>query len=186
MNGNTPQPAPEWQVDQWFNTTAPLSLAALRGKVVVLEAFQMLCPGCVSHGLPQAQRVHQTFPQDKVAVIGLHTVFEHHAAMTPVSLKAFLHEYRIGFPVGVDRAGNGTPIPQTMQAYRMRGTPTLILIDAQGRLRQQHFGQVDDLVLGAEIATLVAEAEADAVFAQPGNEAGAAGCENGRCEIGAT
>lgn len=180
---NLPQAAPEWQVDAWFNTPVPLSLAALRGKVVVVEAFQMLCPGCVAHGLPQAQRVHQAFPRDQVAVVGLHTVFEHHAAMTPVSLQAFLHEYRIGFPVGVDRPGKDSPIPQTMQAYRMRGTPTLILIDAQGRLRQQYFGQVDDLVLGAEIATLVAEAAAPR--RPSGSLPGPAGCDSGRCEAGA-
>lgn len=151
-------PAPDWQVEHWFNTDRDLSLAALRGKVVVLEAFQMLCPGCVSHGLPQARRVHALFPPEQVAVIGLHTVFEHHAAMTPVALEAFLHEYRIGFPVGVDRPGDGDPIPRTMHAYAMQGTPTLCLIDAKGRLRQQHFGQVDDLVLGAQLASLMLEA----------------------------
>lgn len=154
------RPAPPWQVDRWFNTSEAISLESLRGKVIVLEAFQMLCPGCVSHGLPQAARVHATFPDDQVAVIGLHTVFEHHDAMTPVSLQAFLHEYRIGFPVGVDRPGTHGPIPQTMQSYAMRGTPTLTLIDAQGRIRYQHFGQVSDLVLGAQIASLVHEAQA--------------------------
>ena len=154
------RPAPPWQVDRWFNTSEAITLESLRGKVVVLEAFQMLCPGCVSHGLPQAARVHATFPDDQVAVIGLHTVFEHHDAMTPVSLQAFLHEYRIGFPVGVDCPGTHGPIPKTMQAYAMRGTPTLTLIDAQGRIRHQHFGQVSDLVLGAQIAALVHEAQA--------------------------
>lgn len=179
------QPAPEWQVDQWFNTRAPLTLGALRGKVVVVEAFQMLCPGCVSHGLPQAQRVFETFDPEQVTVIGLHTVFEHHAAMTPTSLKAFLHEYRIGFPVGVDRAGtDGDPIPQTMRTYAMRGTPTLLVIDAQGRLRHQHFGQVGDLVLGAQIASLVAEAQApiardehEAQTAEAGN------CDDSACRV---
>lgn len=43
---------PELQVGRWFNSDAPLSLAGLRGKVVALHAFQMLCPGCVAHGLP--------------------------------------------------------------------------------------------------------------------------------------
>ncbi|WP_277587920.1 hypothetical protein [Pseudomonas chlororaphis] len=84
--------APAWQVERWFNTPEPLSLERLRGKVVVLEAFQMLCPGCVSEGLPQAQRAQATFSPQQVAVIGLHTVFEHHQAMTPVSLEAFLYE----------------------------------------------------------------------------------------------
>ncbi|MEC5397251.1 redoxin domain-containing protein [Uliginosibacterium sp. H1] len=155
------RPAPPWQVRQWFNTTRSLSLEDLRGKVVVLESFQMLCPGCVAHGLPQAQRVRATFPRDQVAVIGLHTVFEHHAAMTPTSLEAFLYEYRIDFPVGVDKAGDGEAVPQTMRAYAMRGTPTLTLIDTRGRLRHQHFGQVSDLLLGAQIAQLVQEAAAD-------------------------
>lgn len=153
-----PMPAPPWQVSEWFNTDAPIELASLRGKVVVVEAFQMLCPGCVSHGLPQVARVQATFPADRLAVVGLHSVFEHHAAMTPVALEAFLHEYRIGFPVGVDMPSDDGPVPRTMRAYAMQGTPTLVLIDARGRLRAQHFGQVSDLALGARIAGLVAEA----------------------------
>ena len=80
--------------------------------------------------------------------------------MTPVALEAFLHEYRIGFPVGVDMPADDGPIPRTMAAYRMQGTPSLLLIDRAGRLREQHFGQVDDLVLGAQIAMLVGEAPA--------------------------
>lgn len=78
--------APELQTQQWFNAREPVALGALRGKIVVIEAFQMLCPGCVSHGLPQATRIHDTFDAADVVVLGLHTVFEHHAAMTPVSL----------------------------------------------------------------------------------------------------
>ncbi|NYT81574.1 redoxin domain-containing protein [Alcaligenaceae bacterium] len=150
--------APAWEVEQWFNIDQAPTLGSLRGKVIVLEAFQMLCPGCVMHGLPQAGRVRQTFPSSKLAVIGLHTVFEHHAAMTPTSLQAFLHEYRITFPVGVDMPGGRDGLPRTMRAYGMQGTPTLILIDAKGRLRQHHFGQVADLALGAEIAELLIEA----------------------------
>lgn len=153
--------APEWQVERWFNAPEPLGISTLRGRVVVLEAFQMLCPGCVSHGLPQARRIRDTFPPERVAVIGLHSVFEHHAAMTPVALEAFLHEYRIDFPVAVDRAGPaGDPIPQTMRAYALQGTPTLCLIDARGHLRHRHFGQANDLAIGAQIAWLMAEADA--------------------------
>lgn len=155
------QPAPPWTTREWFNTSEALHLAGLRGSVVVLHAFQMLCPSCVHHGLPQAQRIHATFAASGVAVIGLHTVFEHHAAMTPVSLQAFLHEYRIQFPVGVDAPGTDPrePIPLTMQAYCMRGTPSLVLIDRNGHVRQHAFGAVEDLALGAAIATLIAEGD---------------------------
>lgn len=155
---NTLPAAPDWQVSRWFNTDRPLDLANLRGKVILLHAFQMLCPGCVSHGVPQAERVHRLFADDGVAVIGLHTVFEHHAAMIPVALEAFLHEYRVTHPVGVDVAIPGEAIPATMRSYAMQGTPTLILIDRAGRLRLQHFGRLDDLTVGREVARLALEA----------------------------
>lgn len=140
----------------WFNSAAPMSLAALRGRVVMAVAFQVLCPGCVSQGLPQAQRVRGAFREEDVAVIGLHTVFEHHDAMRPVSLGAFLHEYRITFPVGVDAPSSEGPIPQTMAAYRMQGTPTTLLYDRTGRLHRQAFGHLPDLQLGAQLAALIA------------------------------
>jgi hypothetical protein len=92
-----------------------------------------------------------------LAVIGLHTVFEHHAAMTPVSLEAFIHEYRLSFPIGVDQPGEGTPIPVTMQRYQMQGTPTSILIGRDGKVRHQGVGQEDDMALGMIIGTLLAE-----------------------------
>lgn len=150
-------PAPELDVAQWFNADTPPTLAGLRGKVVVLHAFQMLCPGCVKLGTPQAQQVHEQFAGQDVAVIGLHTVFEHHAAMQPVSLAAFIHENQLSFPIGVDRPDGRQGVPMTMRAFGMRGTPTLILIDRRGVIRQHSFGHVPDLALGAAIATLAAE-----------------------------
>lgn len=150
-------PAPPLQTTQWLNTPHPIDLAALRGKVVVLHAFQMLCPGCVMQGLPQAERVHRLFRNQDVAVIGLHSVFEHHAVMTPQALDAFVHEYCWSFPIGIDQPDGRDGIPLTMRTYALRGTPSLILIDRAGRLRLHHFGHLDDLVLGAAIGQLLSE-----------------------------
>ena len=178
MNAANNYPAPEWTVDQWFNSAAPLSVAALKGRVIILGAFQMLCPGCVAHGLPQLQKAAQIFPKADVAVIGLHTVFEHHEAMMPVSLAAFIHEYRIAFPVGVDAKGlNGNPLPQTMGAYAMRGTPTTILIDRAGIIRRHYLGQVDDLQLGADIMALMMD-RVKAVATLRQTETGSTGCDD--------
>lgn len=148
--------APPLAVSEWFNTDAPITLDGLAGQVVAIEAFQMLCPGCVSHGLPQAQRIAAAFA-GQVTVLGLHTVFEHHEAMAPVSLKAFLYEYRIAFPVGVDQHDQTGGTPITMARYRLRGTPSLILIDRAGNIRLNAFGQADDLVVGATLARLIDE-----------------------------
>jgi hypothetical protein len=155
--------APELQVAAWLNTARPLSLAQLRGKVVAIYAFQMLCPGCVSHGIPQAKTIRTTFPEQDVAVIGLHSVFEHHDVMTQAALEAFVHEYRIDFPVAIDQPSTHGPIPLTMEEYQLRGTPTLLLIDRQGRLRASHFGRADDMKVGALIGQLLAEAEPQTV-----------------------
>ena len=149
--------APAWRAEVWFNTRAPLELSQLRGRVVLLHAFQMLCPGCVIHAVPQAERVHREYAERGVSVVGLHTVFEHHAAMMPVALEAFLHEYRVTHKVGVDVAVAGDPIPATMRRYGMRGTPTLILIDRAGKQRLHEFGRMDDLRLGMMLGQLLAE-----------------------------
>jgi peroxiredoxin len=150
--------APPWRIAEWLNAPAPLDLEAQRGHVVVACAFQMLCPGCVSQAIPQLKAVHELFGPQGVVVVGLHTVFEHHEAMSVAALRAFVHEYGIRFPVGVDTpAKDGGAVPQTMAAYRMQGTPTLLLIDRAGQLRRQHFGPIPDLRLGAEIMRLVAE-----------------------------
>lgn len=149
--------APDWHVAEWFNTDSPLTLAGLRGKVVVLHAFQMLCPGCVRDGTPQTQRIAQQFNPSEVAVIGLHTVFEHHDVMTPRALEVFIHENRLSFPIGVDQPDDQNGAPITMQRYQMQGTPTLIIIDQIGHLRLHEFGQVSDLVVGTVIGKLLGQ-----------------------------
>ena len=151
-----PEAPPELAVSRWLNSSEPLTLAALKGRVVLLAAFQMLCPACVEHALPQMVRLYRRFNRAEVAIIGLHSVFEHHKAMTEAALEAFVHEYRWPFPIGID-AANGTSIPQTMTAYEMQGTPTLLLFDREGRLRRHYFGRPDDIMLAAEVMALAIE-----------------------------
>ena len=94
--------------------------------------------------------MHKLFPADQVAVIGLHTVFEHHAVMGPEALEVFIEEYGWSFPIGVDApATDGGAIPLTMQALQLRGTPSFVLIDREGRVRFQHFGAMDDTGAGS-------------------------------------
>ena len=102
-------------------------------------------------------KIHNAFDRKDLVVLGLHTVFEHHAVMGPDALRVFMHEYRIPFPVGVDAALEGNDIPLTMQTYGLRGTPSLIVIDRNGYVRLNHFGQAEDMLVGALLGQLVAE-----------------------------
>jgi peroxiredoxin len=176
--------APELQISQWLNTPAPINLPQLRGRVVVLHAFQMLCPGCVAHGLPQATQIRETFPETEVAVIGLHTVFEHHAVMNADALRAFVHEYRLSFPIGIDSIDMPSErggIPKTMSAYELRGTPSLVLIDRDGIVRLNHFGRIDDMRVGAIIGQLVAQPRGRSAFSEGAQTQGGASCNSDGC-----
>lgn len=161
MNLDTRSLAPPLRVSQWFNSDIDLSLEKLRSKVVLVEVFQMLCPACVMHSMPQAGRLWQKFRSGpgagEVAIIGLHSVFEHHDVMTPQALVVYLHEFRIPFPVGVDMPGSIGRIPQTMQAYGMQGTPTALYIDRDGRLRRQEFGTESDDIVLERLQRMIAE-----------------------------
>lgn len=182
--------APDWRIAHWLNTPSPLTLQALRGRVVVLHAFQMLCPAYVSDGLPQAARIDRLFSRDTVCVLGLHTVFEHHAVMGLEALKAFVHEYRLQFPISVDQPDPSSAVPLTMQAYGLQGTPSLVLIDKAGRVRLSHFGRIDDLAIGAAIGQLREEGGAPPVLLEAatgpeGSSATTAGtCTNDLCPTG--
>jgi hypothetical protein len=152
-----PEHPPAWQAAQWLGVDGPLGLEQLKGRVIVALAFQMLCPGCVEHALPQLKRIAERFDPNEVAVVSWHTVFEHHAVMTPAALAVFRHEYRLPFPIMVDAPGEPGPLPKTMAAYEMQGTPTLLLFDRAGRLRRHYFGRPDDMLIGAQIMALAAE-----------------------------
>lgn len=158
-----PEAPPELQISRWLGTEQPITLASLKGKVVVVVVFQMLCPGCLEHGLPQAKKLRERFQPGQVAVFGLHSVFEHHDVMTPAALEVFMSEYRWPFPVGIDAAAETAEeggIPKTMAAYQMRGTPTILIFDRAGRLRRHYFGRPDDMQLAAEVMALAVESDA--------------------------
>lgn len=135
-------------VSSWLNTQTHISLASLQGQVVIVYAFQMLCPGCVQHSLVQAKQLDALFKNQGLQVLGLHSVFEHHEVMTEQALKVFCQEFGLHFPIAIDQA-TGQGLPKTMQNYQMQGTPTFIAIDKNGYLRLQHFGHIPDLEVGS-------------------------------------
>lgn len=149
--------APELSVSTWLNIDNALTLDELRGQVVMLHAFQMLCPACVLHSLPQAKELSEVFRGEDFQTIGLHSVFENHAAMTPAALEVFVAEFRLRFPIAIDRCPEGRSLPKTMEAYGMHGTPTVILIDREGKISAHHFGQVSDMVIAGQIGSLLSE-----------------------------
>ncbi len=147
-------PRPPLFMSQWLNTDLEPRLADIGGKSVLPEAFRTLCPDCVYHGLTQARSVHGALSSHDLVVLGMHTVLEHHDAMTPSPLEAFLYAYGITFPGGGRQTEQA--VPETMAACRMRDIPSTTPIDRPGHPRRQYFGRISDLQLELHLAMLLA------------------------------
>lgn len=151
-----PENPPEITAARWFNSADSTSLRDYKGQVVVVAIFQILCPGSIKHGLPQALRLRRAFQRDQLAVIGLHMAFERPDEQSPEKVAEFLEVNEIGIPVAYDKLDREN-LPLTMQAYELQGTPALLIFDRQGRVRRHYLGAVDDVRIGAEIMALLME-----------------------------
>lgn len=197
--------APNIKISEWVQGI-PTNIDKLQGNVVVLEVFQVNCPGCFLYGLPQAISLYERFKNSDVKVIGLATAFEDYDKNTLDNLKSLLTEgkvigetykalrqhgklvnddklyYKIPFPIAMDKI---TKMPEnisedmvkdfieiyfsdykpssdkekeelfskvrnylrnkeysaeTFELYKLRGTPSSIIIDQDGVLRYNFFG----------------------------------------------
>lgn len=68
----------------------PITLGDLQNKIVVVEVFQVNCPGCFIYGLPEAIEIHNRYSAQGVVVLGLATAFEDYDKNTPENLKLLL------------------------------------------------------------------------------------------------
>ena len=152
--------APEWEISEWINSE-PLSLAGLKGKVIVIDFFQLWCPGCNSFSIPLMHHWEQVFEKEategRIAFVSIHTVFEGHNFQTPKRLRGFLKKKGINHAVGIDRHIDGQRLPETMQRYKTMGTPEMAIIDKHGTIRLQRFGFFEPAYGEGLIRTLLEE-----------------------------
>lgn len=135
--------APLWDVSQWINGPG-VNVDKLRGKVVIVEFFQLWCPGCNRFSIPLMKKWAGKYADQRAAnklfMVSIHTVFEGHDYQSPERLRAFVKQNGMTHLVGVDRHKGSETIPETMRRYRTRGTPEMAIIDKNGRIRFQKFG----------------------------------------------
>ena len=155
--------APEWDVTEWINAD-PGTLASLSGSVVVIDFFQLWCPGCNKFSGPLLTYWQKRFAEDiaggRLTLMKIHTVFEGHNYQTVKRLRGYVDEKKITLPVGVDRHIEGQRLPETMRRYRTRGTPEMAVIDRAGVVQFQQFGYFEPEPIEAMIQTLMARTRA--------------------------
>jgi len=160
--GAAGKPAPEWDLSGWLNGDGG-SVAGNKGKVIIIDFFQLWCPGCNKFSGPLMKHRQQVFADDiysgHLQMVKIHTVFEGHKYQNNDRLKAYIKEKEIALPVGLDRHKDGSHLPETMLAYNTRGTPETAVIDKDGVIRFQEFGFFDYEKVQAMVSKLLSEAK---------------------------
>ncbi|NNL58948.1 MAG: redoxin domain-containing protein [Nitrosopumilus sp.] len=200
------QKAPNFGVSEWVQG-APTNFDQEKDHIVLLEVFQVNCPGCFMHAIPEAINIYNKYKDEGVRVLGLATAFEDFDKNTLDNLKLLLEtgevigetkealsmygqlkdgnklNYKIPFPVGMDNLVKTSgevnqekimqfiypQIPdfdsqpeeykkqiiqrvkdymkskeysaETFEKFSLQGTPSAIVVDRKGILRDVSFGQ---------------------------------------------
>ena len=141
--------APELTNETWLNVDAPLRLADLRGKVVIVEMWTFGCINC-QHVMPSLKEWHAKYKDQGLVIIGNHfPEFSFEADLT--NLKDAIARYEIEYAVAQDNDG------ATWKAYKNHYWPALYLIDKQGHIRYVHIGEGRYTQTEENIKTLLEE-----------------------------
>lgn len=117
---------------EWINSS-PLSMASLRGKVVLVDFWTYTCINCI-RTLPYLKSWHQKYEDKGLVIVGVHTPefeFEKNIA----NVRAAVRDFGITYPVMQDNDY------ATWSAYRNRYWPAKYFIDKKGVVRSRHFGE---------------------------------------------
>ena len=213
------QKAPNLKVSKWVQGI-DTNLDKQNDNIVVVEVFQVNCPGCFMYGIPESIEIYNKYGSEGVSVLGMVTAFEDFDKNTIENLQLLLEtgeavgetkkmlnqygesqggkiSYKIPYPVAMDslvkHSGEATKekmdsliknqIPnfdeqpenyknqiydrvkdyfmskefsaETFEMYSLQGTPSSILVDRKGILRDISFGQ--NGLLESKIQKLLSE-----------------------------
>lgn len=98
--------APNLKIGEWVQGV-PTNIDKEKSKVVVVEVFQVNCPGCFLHGIPEVIGVYNNTDKSEVKVLGIATAFEDYDKNTLDNLRLLLTK--------------GEVIGETLRALRMYG-----------------------------------------------------------------
>jgi thiol-disulfide isomerase/thioredoxin len=142
-------PAPEFaELAPWYNSP-PLTLASLRGKVVLVDFWTYSCINCL-RTLPQVTAAWMRYQNMPFVLIGIHTpefVFE----KSPQNVAAAIERHALTYPIAQDNQY------ATWNAFGNHYWPSKYLIDAEGLIRYMHFGEGDYDETDLAIRSLLAE-----------------------------
>ncbi len=124
---------PDFQgIQQWLNS-APLTIADLKGNVILIQFWTFACINC-QRTLPHITQWHREYAAKGLKVIGIHTP-EFAFERDPNNIKRALQQHQITYPVPIDNDY------KTWNAYSNGYWPHLFLADRRGFMRYDHIGE---------------------------------------------
>ncbi|MEU0529375.1 NHL domain-containing thioredoxin family protein [Amycolatopsis tolypomycina] len=153
--------APELRGDVWLNTgDRPLTLAELRGRIVLLDFWTSGCINCL-HVLDELRPLEAEFA-DVLVTIGVHSPkFLHEGERA--SIEAAVRRYDVHHPVVND------PKMELWSQYAVRAWPTLVVVDPEGYVVHVAAGEGHEEALRRVIADLVTKHEAKGTLRRGGS-----------------
>ncbi|MEY2408565.1 MAG: hypothetical protein QOF48_1235 [Verrucomicrobiota bacterium] len=127
------RPAPEFpEGAEWLNTDKPITMAALKGKIVLLDFWTYCCINCI-HVIPDLKKLEAKYPNELV-VIGVHSAKFENEKLTR-NIREAIQRYEIEHPVINDKDFT------VWRDFGARSWPTLVLINPNGKIIGGHSGE---------------------------------------------
>jgi peroxiredoxin len=149
--------APEFAKDTEWLQSKPLTMASLRGQVVVVHFWTFGCINCI-HNYPAYKAWQEKYAGKGVTIVGIHTPeFEREADVKKIRAKA--EENGLKFPIVVDKDS------QNWKNWKNQYWPSVYLIDKKGKVRYRWEGELDsektkgEALMRERIEELLAEKE---------------------------
>jgi thiol-disulfide isomerase/thioredoxin len=133
-------------IDGWLNST-PLTLADLRGKVVLIDFWTFSCVNCV-RTIPHLKVLYDSYQQDGLVIVGVHSP-EFDFEKVPANVAAAVKRLGVTWPVAIDSQ------MATWNAYQNQFWPAEYLLDQQGRIAYNNFGEGGYARTDAAVAQLL-------------------------------
>jgi thiol-disulfide isomerase/thioredoxin len=133
-------------IDGWLNSP-PLTLADLRGKVVLIDFWTFSCVNCV-RTIPHLKILYDDYKNDGFTIVGVHSP-EFDFEKVPANVAAAVKRLGITWPVAIDSQ------MATWDAYQNEYWPAEYLLDQEGRIAYTSFGEGDYAQTDAAVATLL-------------------------------
>ncbi|WP_411282450.1 redoxin domain-containing protein [Gemmatimonas sp.] len=133
---DTYRPAPDWKNISWLNAPGPVTLASLKGRVVLLNFWVFTCYNC-TNTIPSLRALDGAYRERGLTIIGIHTPeFPPYAGEHDRhNVAKALAKYKVTWPIAQDNDR------ASWNLYAIQYWPSFVLIDKQGRVRYEGYGE---------------------------------------------